>query len=92
MQANPNAAVQSADMAVDSAIEAGAERFNATRERLQAQLKHLRAEFDELDEQARYNVRKAARATDQTVHSHPYGAIGIAAAVGLLVGWLASRR
>lgn len=86
MQANPNAPVQSAEKAVDSAIEAGKERFNAMRGRLQAQLNRLRAELDEVDEQARDGVRKAARATDETVHSHPFGAIGIAAAVGLLVG------
>lgn len=92
MQANPSATVENAEKAIDSAIEAGEERFNAMREKLQAQLNCLRAQFDELDEQARYKLRKAARTTDETVHSHPYGAIGIAAAVGLLVGWLASRR
>jgi len=26
------------------------------------------------------------------VHAHPYGAIGTAAAVGLIVGFLAARR
>jgi ElaB/YqjD/DUF883 family membrane-anchored ribosome-binding protein len=29
---------------------------------------------------------------DQTIHGHPYGAIGVAAAFGLLVAFLAARR
>jgi ElaB/YqjD/DUF883 family membrane-anchored ribosome-binding protein len=37
-------------------------------------------------------ARQAARAADRTVHAHPYGAIGLAAAVGALVGFLAARR
>ena len=43
---------------------------------------------------ARQNSRQRdkARATDSAVHEHPYGAMGIAAAVGLLIGFLAARR
>jgi ElaB/YqjD/DUF883 family membrane-anchored ribosome-binding protein len=92
MEANLNATVEDVEKAISSAVEAGEKRVNATLGRLQTQLAHLRAQFDELDDQARYQARKAARRTDEAVHSHPYRAIGIAAAAGLLVGWLASRR
>ena len=88
MQANPSAAVESAE----KAVEAAEMRLNTTLGQLQTKLEHLRAQFDELDDQARYQLRKAARRTDEAVHSHPYRAIGVAAAAGLLVGWLASRR
>ncbi len=36
--------------------------------------------------------RKAARATDQYVHEHPWQSLGVVAAAALLVGLLASRR
>jgi ElaB/YqjD/DUF883 family membrane-anchored ribosome-binding protein len=34
----------------------------------------------------------AARATDQMVRDNPWRAIGVGAAVGLLLGYLVSRR
>lgn len=37
-------------------------------------------------------AKNAARATDDWVHDEPWKAIGIAAAVGLGVGFLAARR
>jgi ElaB/YqjD/DUF883 family membrane-anchored ribosome-binding protein len=33
-----------------------------------------------------------ARQADETVQAHPYGAMGVAAAAGLLIGFLAARR
>jgi ElaB/YqjD/DUF883 family membrane-anchored ribosome-binding protein len=36
--------------------------------------------------------RKAAHATDDSVHEHPWTFIGIAAGVGVLVGLLANRK
>jgi ElaB/YqjD/DUF883 family membrane-anchored ribosome-binding protein len=38
------------------------------------------------------NTKAAARATDDWVHDNPWGAIGVAAGVGFLVGLLVSRR
>lgn len=37
------------------------------------------------------NGKKAARATDDFVHEHPWSSIGIAAGVGVLVGLLINR-
>ena len=36
--------------------------------------------------------KKAARATDDYVHEHPWASIGIAAGVGVLVGLLINRK
>jgi ElaB/YqjD/DUF883 family membrane-anchored ribosome-binding protein len=35
---------------------------------------------------------EGAKATDQAVHKHPYMAIGIAAGIGALVGFLIARK
>ena len=40
----------------------------------------------------RERAAEGARVADQTVHEHPYESIGIALAVGALVGFLLGRR
>jgi len=40
----------------------------------------------------RERAAEGARAADETVHEHPYESIGIALAVGALVGFLLGRR
>lgn len=57
-----------------------------------AQIRELRAQLDELEETAVYKARRAARVTDQAAHAHPYAGMGIAAAAGLLIGFLAARH
>lgn len=52
----------------------------------------LRTLVDDLQGKAVHKARDAARSTDQVVHHHPYGAIGIAAVAGLILGLLATRR
>jgi ElaB/YqjD/DUF883 family membrane-anchored ribosome-binding protein len=37
-------------------------------------------------------MKDAARTTDEYVHEHPWGAVGVAAAAGLLLGVLIARR
>ena len=38
------------------------------------------------------NAKVAARATDEFVHQHPWQAVGIGAAIGVILGMLISRR
>lgn len=56
------------------------------------QLRRAQAEFLRLEEAAVDRAKDAARATDQAVHDYPYAAMGVAAAVGVLIGMLISRR
>jgi len=62
--------------------------------RSQIETKLLRAKLSlqELEGQAVDQAKAAARATDDYVHDNPWQAIGIAAAVGILIGLLAGRR
>lgn len=84
--------VEEAEQLLKSAVSAGDQKFDEGRIRLEHQLRAMRLQLDELEDKASYRARQAARAADQAVHAHPYSAVGVAAAVGLLVGVLVSRR
>lgn len=62
------------------------------RSRIQSRLHEARAELASLQEEAAARVKAAGRATDEFVHENPWKSIGIAAAVGLVVGLLVARR
>ena len=82
--------------AVESILEeaAGAtgERAQALRARASEALGRARQRLSDAQTAVARNTKAAARATDDWVHENPWGAIGIAAGVGFLVGLLASRR
>ncbi len=62
--------------------------------RAQVETKLLRAKLrlQELEGEAVDRAKDAARATDDYVHDNPWQTIGIAAAVGVLLGLLIGRR
>lgn len=84
--------VDQIDTFLKSAADSGDQRFNAVRDRLADQVREMRLQIDELNEATVARVKRAARQADETVHAHPYGAMGVAAAAGLLIGFLAARR
>jgi ElaB/YqjD/DUF883 family membrane-anchored ribosome-binding protein len=61
------------------------EKIAATRARVQAALADAR-------ETVVLQSRETAQATDQYVRQDPWAAMGVAAGVGALVGWLLGRR
>jgi ElaB/YqjD/DUF883 family membrane-anchored ribosome-binding protein len=62
--------------------------------RSQVETKLLRAKLalQEIEGEAIDHAKRAARATDDYVHDNPWQAIGIAAAVGIVVGLMMNRR
>lgn len=57
------------------------DRLDATKERV------LDAQHEAVDK-----AKRAAHATDDYVHQHPWQAVGVAAAVGVAIGVLIARR
>ena len=84
--------VDEIDAYLRSAADNGDQKFNAVRDRLAVQVREMRAQLDELNQATLERVKRAAQQADQRVHAHPYTAMGVAAATGLLIGFLASRR
>jgi ElaB/YqjD/DUF883 family membrane-anchored ribosome-binding protein len=84
--------VDEANDLLKQAAAAGDEKFDATRVRLERQLGELRLQLEDLQDTIALRARRAARVADHTVHTHPYSAMGIAGAAGLLIGLLVARR
>ena len=68
------------------------EKAVVARERIQESLRVAKDKLSLAEEVMVDKTKAAARATDDYVHDHPWGAVGIAAAVGLVFGMLISRR
>lgn len=68
------------------------EKAVVARERIQESLRIAKDKLSRAEEVMVDKTKAAARATDDYVHDHPWSAVGIAGAVGLVIGMLISRR
>ena len=68
------------------------DRIAAARARMEESLTATKKQLVELEEGMLVKAKAAAQATDQMVHENPWKSVGIAAAVGLLLGMLIHRR
>ena len=84
--------VDEAEQFIKVAAESGDAKFDRVRGKFVDQVRRMRTQLDDLESETVHQARRVARTTDLVVHAHPYRAIGIAAAVGLLIGLLGSRR
>lgn len=74
-----------------TAGEAGG-KITAARAKIEESLRDARRKLAEVEATITTQARDAAKATDEMVNEHPWKAVGIAAAVGFLVGMLIQRR
>ncbi len=68
------------------------ERIAAARGKAEESLKAAKARLAEQEEAVMSQTKAAAKATEDYVRANPWKAVGIAAAVGLILGLLAARR
>jgi ElaB/YqjD/DUF883 family membrane-anchored ribosome-binding protein len=74
-----------------AAAETG-ERASDLRSQVESKLLAAKGKLQDLQDDAVDRAKAAARVTDDYVRDNPWQAIGAAAAVGLLIGVLISRR
>ncbi|MGA7750224.1 MAG: DUF883 family protein [Gallionella sp.] len=67
------------------------EKVSAARERIQENLAVAKARLANAEEALVAKTKEAARATDEYVQDNPWKAVGIGAAVGVIVGMLIGR-
>lgn len=74
-----------------TASQAG-EGAAAARARIQKSLETVKENLADAEEAVIARTKEAAKATDEYVHENPWKAVGITAALGLIVGMLIARR
>jgi ElaB/YqjD/DUF883 family membrane-anchored ribosome-binding protein len=74
------------------AASAGEEQAAELRRRAASALERAQDKLDGLQRDVSRATREAADAADQWVHQNPWSSVGAAAALGLLIGVLVSRR
>ncbi|MEW6683925.1 MAG: DUF883 family protein [Nitrospirota bacterium] len=68
------------------------EQIDAARAALEHRVAATQKQLAEMEEGLTEHAKAAYEATDKLVREHPWPAVGVAAAVGFLIGVLSSRR
>jgi ElaB/YqjD/DUF883 family membrane-anchored ribosome-binding protein len=79
------------EMLKKAATETG-EKARDLRSQVESKLLHAKLRLQEIEGAAVDGAKAAARATDDYVHDNPWQAVGVAAAIGFLLGLVISRR
>jgi len=77
---------------MSQAAESSGQQSQELRIRAAEQLKRAQARLGELQHGIVDRSRAAMHATDDWVHLNPWGAVGLGAGVGFLIGLLVARR
>ena len=68
------------------------DQIQSVRARVQETIAAAKAGGVDLEQAAIDGAKAAAKATDSYVHENPWPAIGVAAALGLVAGWILGRK
>jgi ElaB/YqjD/DUF883 family membrane-anchored ribosome-binding protein len=79
------------DLLKATASQAG-EKVTAARARAEESIRGAKARLAEAGEDVAERTRAAAQVTDEYVHDNPWAAIGTAAGLAFLIGYLIGRR
>lgn len=84
--------VEDAEALLKATAGQAGERVEQARHRAEESVRAARERLADLEGEVRMRAREAARTTDRYVHENPWGAIGMAAGVGFILGLLSGRR
>jgi ElaB/YqjD/DUF883 family membrane-anchored ribosome-binding protein len=71
---------------------AAGEKASAARARMEDSVRAAKVKLAQAQDAMTDRAKAAAQATDDYVHDHPWKAVGFAAAIGVILGMLISRR
>lgn len=90
--ADMKAVISDAEEVLKATADQTGEKIASLRSRIQERLHAARVRLAEAEAALVEKTKAAARATDQYVHDNPWKAVGIAAGIGFLVGFILGRR
>lgn len=92
LMADLRVVVRDAEELLSQAGSQAGEGFKAAKAKMEASLKAAKEELQYVEGLVVAKSKEAARSTDEYVHEHPWKAVGMAAAIGVIVGFLVSRK
>ncbi len=84
--------IHDADELLQATAKVSGEGFNITRAKFAEKIKIAKASLEDAEQIVVDKAKQAAAVTDDYVKSNPWTSVGIAAGVGLLLGFLAAKR
>lgn len=84
--------VSDADDLLRATAKVSGEGFNLTRAKFEEKIKTAKASLAEAEQIVVDKAKQVATATDDYVKGNPWTAVGIAAGVGVLIGFLVAKR
>jgi ElaB/YqjD/DUF883 family membrane-anchored ribosome-binding protein len=90
--ADLKAIVRDTEILLKDTSEVLGEKAADARKKLQTGLQVARQRLEDAQKVVVEKAKQTAKATDEFVHEHPWQAVGIAAGVGFLVGFLIRRK
>jgi ElaB/YqjD/DUF883 family membrane-anchored ribosome-binding protein len=92
LMADFNAVVADAEQLLKSVASEGGDKAQVLRAKAEENLKVAKARLLDIEGQLEQKAKEAAKLTEDYVQEHPWQTLGIAAAIGVLVGLLLNRR
>lgn len=86
------AVVEDAEALLSATAGQAGDRIAEARSRTEATVKAARKRMGDLQEDVIEQTKEAAEQAEEYVRSNPWQAVGIAAAVGVIIGLMLSRR
>jgi ElaB/YqjD/DUF883 family membrane-anchored ribosome-binding protein len=87
-----NVVVADAEALLQATANQGGEKLAAVRAKVEESLNVAKTRMLDAQEALLVKTRAAAKATDVYVHENPWNAVGVAAGLGLVLGFLIGRR
>jgi ElaB/YqjD/DUF883 family membrane-anchored ribosome-binding protein len=81
-----------ADSLLKQATKESGEKASDLRAQVETKLRAAKLKLQDMQDDAMDRAKATARATDEYVRDNPWQALGVAAALGVLVGLLIGRR
>ena len=86
------AVISDAEELLKATTGATGERISAARARAEETLRNARQKLTNLDDVVMNQAKDAAKQADSYVRENPWGAVGIAAVAGLVIGVMIARK
>jgi ElaB/YqjD/DUF883 family membrane-anchored ribosome-binding protein len=86
------AVIKDAESMLENATLPTSDDFKSARERFERTIKNAKNEIIRIEKLVLNKTKEAAHATDNYVKENPWQAVGLGAAVGLVIGLLISRK